>query len=66
MKLKETKYRVFDSKGYYQQSYSDQLSGGFTWAKDCARRVAGYVVEHRIGEDGNDISSAIVLDLRNK
>jgi hypothetical protein len=66
MKLKEIKYRVYDSKSNYQQSYSSQLNGGYSWAKDCARRVAGYIVEHRIGEDGNDISSSIVLDLRDK
>lgn len=66
MKLKEIKYRVYDSRGSYQQSYNGQLDGGYSWAKDCARRVAGYIVEHRIGEDGNDISSSIVLDLRSK
>lgn len=65
MKMQETKYRVYDSKGNYQQSYSNQLAGGFAWAKDCAKRVNGYIVEH-ILSDGKDMSANVIFDLRNK
>ena len=62
---KELRYRVFDKNGYYQQSYSNQLPQGFDWARDCAKRTGGYVVECQLGE-AKDIESNIVFDLRNK
>lgn len=65
MKNKEIKYRVFDSKGNYQQSYSDQLAGGYNWARDCAKRMSGYIVEHVL-EDGKETSASVIFDLRNK
>jgi hypothetical protein len=61
--VKEVKYRVYDAKGSYQQSYSGQLAGGYSWAKDCARRVGGYITESFI-ENGAEVSNGIVLDLR--
>jgi hypothetical protein len=64
-KAKEVKYRVFDTNGNYQQSYSGQLSGAFNWAKECAKRVNGYIIE-LVSENGIESSSEVVLDLRNK
>lgn len=63
--MQEKKYRVFDSKGNYQQSYSGQLAGGYGWARDCAKRVGGYIVEHCL-EDGKETSSSVIFDLRGK
>lgn len=65
MKNKTIKFRVFDSKGNYQQSYSGEIVGGFNWAKDCAKRMSGYIVEH-VFEDEKEISSSVIFDLRDK
>ena len=60
--MKETKYRVYDQKGNFQQSYSDQLAGGFSYARDCAKRVGGYVI--KVEFDGEkEVKSEKVLDL---
>jgi hypothetical protein len=59
------RYRVYDHRGNYQQSYSNELSGGFGWAKDCAKRTIGYVVEHVL-KDGKEVSSEVIFDVRNK
>lgn len=61
----KARYRVYDSRGNYQQSYSNELSGGFGWAKDCAKRTNGYVMEHLL-ENDKEVSSEIVFDFRNK
>lgn len=55
----EIKYRVFDHKDGYQQTYSAQLEGAFTWAKSCANRVNGYVME--ISFDGNKEKSSRLI-----
>lgn len=60
--MKETKYRVYDQKGNFQQSYSDQLAGGFSYARDCAKRVGGYVLKVDFN-DGTEVNSEKVLDL---
>lgn len=65
MKMQEIKYRVYDSKGNFQQSYSNQLSSGYAWAKDCAKRMAGYIVEYSL-TDGKEVSNGVVFDLRSK
>lgn len=63
--MKETKYRVYDQKGHFQQTYSAQLDGAFSWARDCAKRVNGYVLEVSL-EDGAETETKTVLDLRKK
>lgn len=42
------KYRVFDHKGIYQQSYSAELSGSLDWAIQCANRTKGRVEEVKL------------------
>lgn len=61
MDTQEIKYRVFDAKGNFQQSYSNKLKGGYSWARDCAKRVNGYIVEVTASS-----SDKIILDLRQK
>ncbi len=60
--MKETKYRVYDQKGNFQQSYSDQLPNGFSYAKDCAKRVNGYILKV-VFEDNKEINSDKIFDL---
>lgn len=62
---KVIKYRVFDGKDNYQQSYSSELNGANNWARDCARRVNGYVKEIVVS-NGADISEKVIFDTRNK
>jgi hypothetical protein len=62
---KEIKYRVFDAKNNYQQTYSDKLKGSVNWASDCAKRVNGYVVEVLL-ENEKEVSQKIIFDLRAK
>jgi hypothetical protein len=62
---KEIKYRVYDAKGNYQQSYSDKLKGSSSWAVDCAKRVNGYVVEILL-EKEKELSQKVIFDLRAK
>jgi len=38
-------YRVFDNKNNYSQSYSSKIDNAFSFARDCALRVAGRVEE---------------------
>ena len=64
-KNKEIKYRVFDSKGNYQQSYSAELKGAINWASDCAKRVNGYVVEI-LFNGASEVSQKVIYDLRAK
>lgn len=44
-------YRVFDKKGKYQQSYSDCLAGGYSWAVDCADLLKGEVYKVTLNEN---------------
>ena len=60
--MKETKYRVYDQKGNFQQSYSDQLPAGFSYARDCAKRVGGYILKVDL-DAGKEVNSEKVLDL---
>jgi hypothetical protein len=62
---KETKYRVFDSKDNYQQTYSAKLNGAFSWARDCAKRVNGYVVEIQL-ENDKHLSEEVVFTTKGK
>lgn len=62
---KLVKYRVFDGKDNYHQSYSSELNGASDWARDCARRVNGYVKEV-IVNGNSDVSEKIVFDTRGK
>lgn len=43
--MKQTKYRVFDKKGRYQQTYDAVLDGAKDWAVTCAKRTQGKVME---------------------
>ena len=43
--MKETKYRVFDRKDKYQQTYSPELDGSLEWAIQCANHTQGRVEE---------------------
>jgi len=63
-KTKQLRYRVYDKNANYQQSYSNQLSKGFDWARDCAKRVGGYVVE--IDLDKESTEPNIIFDIRGK
>lgn len=60
-KNQETKYRVFDQKHGYQQTYSARLDEAFSWAKSCAKRVNGYVLEIQF-ENGKAVSEKLVFD----
>jgi len=62
----EVKYRVYDSKGNYQQSYSGNLDGGYNWARDCAKRVGGYAVKYESSIDKQQALEELVIDFRSK
>lgn len=62
----EVKYRVYDPKGNYQQSYSGNLDGGYNWARDCAKRVGGYVMKYVLTSDNQPVSEELIIDLRSK
>ena len=51
-------YRVYDSKNNYAQSYTSELSEGFTWAKSCAKRMNGRVDEV-LFMDGEETSKTV-------
>lgn len=53
--MKQTKYRVYDKLGRYQQTYDAVLDGAFDWAKTCASRTQGVVKEITLLE-GEEIS----------
>lgn len=40
------KYRVFDKKNNLHQSYDDALQGAEQWARDCAKKIGGYVFRY--------------------
>tara|TARA_R110000772_G_scaffold76588_1_gene165324 strand:- start:267 stop:473 length:207 start_codon:yes stop_codon:yes gene_type:complete len=50
-------YRVLDRKGKYQQSYSDSMSGGYSWAVDCANLTNGEVYKVCLDDASNTESS---------
>jgi hypothetical protein len=41
-----SKYRVFDKKNNFNQSYDGFLQDGEQWAKDCAKKIGGYVLKY--------------------
>jgi hypothetical protein len=51
--MTKTKYRVFDYKNNFHQSYDAALQGAFAWAHDCAKRVHGYVLQY----DGEELDA---------
>jgi hypothetical protein len=57
--MKEKKYRVFDRKDKYQQTYSPELEGGLDWAIQCAAHTQGRVDEVTF-ENGEVISSKTI------
>lgn len=59
-KMNNIIYRVIDKKGKYQQSYSDFLSGGYSWAVECADLVKGEVYKAVLNENGDTESSSKV------
>lgn len=64
-KNQETKYRVFDQKDGYQQTYSAQLDGALSWAKACAKRVNGYVLEIQF-ENDKPFSEKLIFTTQSK
>lgn len=58
--MKDTKYRVFDYKNNFQQSYSAQLKDSLEWAIQCAKRTNGRV-EKITTEDGNESSEVVYV-----
>jgi hypothetical protein len=59
-------YRVYDARNNYQQSYSASLTNSYSWARDCAKRVGGYVMEVLKEEKENEESPApkVIFDFR--
>ncbi len=57
--MKETKYRVFDRKDKYQQTYSPELDGSLEWAIQCANHTQGRVEEVTL-ENGEVVSSTTI------
>ena len=51
--MTQTKYRVFDHKNNFHQSYDASLQGALGWALDCAKRVHGYILQY----DGDDFDA---------
>jgi hypothetical protein len=39
------KYRVYDKKNNFHQSYDGVMRGAEQFAKDCARQIKGYVLK---------------------
>jgi hypothetical protein len=65
MQKQNVKYRVFDHKNNFHQSYDSQLEGSFKWAENCAKRINGYVLEYTHEEFNNARSSGVkVLDFQ--
>jgi len=54
-------YRVTDSKGKYQQSYSDNLPDSYKWATDCAEATNGQVHKAIVNEKGETQSTSVVF-----
>lgn len=60
----QKKYRVFDRKDNFQQSYDAALEGGFSWARDCAKNIGGYVKEYTFEDFSTDQEGKVILDFR--
>jgi septation ring formation regulator EzrA len=44
--MQHNKYRVFDKKNNFHQSYDEALQGAEQFAKDCARQIKGFVLKY--------------------
>lgn len=44
--MPHSKYRVFDKKNNFHQSYDEAMQGAEQFAKDCARQIKGYVLKY--------------------
>jgi hypothetical protein len=44
--MAHNKYRVFDKKNNFHQSYDGALKGAEQWARDCAKKIGGYVFQY--------------------
>lgn len=44
--MPHSKYRVFDKKNNFHQSYDEAMQGSEQFAKDCARQIKGYVLKY--------------------
>jgi hypothetical protein len=51
--MAHSKYRVFDKKNNFHQSYDGILQGAEQWAKDCAKKIGGYVFQYSDADFGN-------------
>jgi hypothetical protein len=61
--MTHTRYRVFDHKNNFHQSYDSALNGAFAWAHACAKRIHGYVMEYNGDEFyGNSNAGRKIID----
>lgn len=60
------RYRVYDFMGRYVQSYNSQVKGANSFARDCAKRIGGYVEEIALDKDGDEVGKKISFDARAK
>jgi hypothetical protein len=44
--MTSNKYRVFDKKNNFHQSYDSALQDAERWARDCAKKIGGYVLQY--------------------
>jgi hypothetical protein len=51
--MAHSKYRVFDKKNNLHQSYDGILQGAEQWAKDCAKKIGGYVFQYSDADFAN-------------
>jgi hypothetical protein len=58
------KYRVFDNKGSFVQTYDSSLAGALAWARDCARHIGGTLIEYSEKEFSEGSEGSVVLDFR--
>lgn len=58
------KYRVFDQKNNFHQVFDSVLQGAFSWARDCAKHVGGYVKEYTDQQFADDEEGQVVVDYR--
>lgn len=57
-----SKYRVFDKKNNFHQSYDGILQGAEGWAKDCAKKIGGYVLEYAHSDFANGKNYSKIYD----
>ena len=44
--MTHSKYRVYDKKNNFHQSYDEVMQGSEQFAKDCAKKIGGYVLKY--------------------